>query len=71
MEETTPTPIRILRELMVIINNLPKLGKDTESFLKYVEEGILAQPPAYCPLNGLYDYYGKYKRLQKNRGIKA
>lgn len=39
------TPGRTLKELRAIINNLPKLGKDTERFLKDVEEGIRSQPP--------------------------
>jgi len=36
---------RTLKELRSIINNLPKLGKDTDSFLKDVEEGLKSQPP--------------------------
>lgn len=36
---------RTLKELRAIINNLPKLGKDTERFLKDVEEAIQSQPP--------------------------
>ncbi len=44
VEEAAPR--RTLKELQAIINNLPKLGKDTESFLKDVEEGIRSQPPA-------------------------
>ena len=39
------TPGRILKELRVIINNLPKLGKDAESFLEDVEEDFKSQPP--------------------------
>jgi prevent-host-death family protein len=35
---------RTLRELKAIIDNLPKLGKDAEKFLKDVEEGIRSQP---------------------------
>lgn len=38
-------PRRTLKELRAVINNLPKLGKDTEKFLKDVEEGIRSQPP--------------------------
>jgi len=39
------TPGRTLKELRAIINKLPKLGKDTERFLKDVEEAIQSQPP--------------------------
>ena len=42
----TAIPGRTLKELRAIITNLPKLGKDTERFLKDVEEGIRSQPPA-------------------------
>ncbi len=38
-------PGRTLKELRAIIDNLPKLGKDTDSFLKDVEEGLKSQPP--------------------------
>jgi prevent-host-death family protein len=36
---------RTLKELQTIINNLPKLGKDAESFLNDVEKGLKSQPP--------------------------
>ena len=39
------TPGRTLKDLRAIINNLPKLGKDAESFLQDVEEGFKSQPP--------------------------
>ena len=39
------TPGRTLKELRAIINNLPKLGKDAERFLKDVEEASKSQPP--------------------------
>ncbi|MCG2720840.1 MAG: type II toxin-antitoxin system Phd/YefM family antitoxin [Thermodesulfovibrionales bacterium] len=39
------TPGQTLKELRAIIDNLPKLGKDTESFLKDVEENLKSQPP--------------------------
>jgi prevent-host-death family protein len=39
------TPGRILKDLRAIINNLPKLGKDAESFLKDVEDDFKSQPP--------------------------
>jgi prevent-host-death family protein len=38
-------PGRILKDLRAIINNLPKLGKDAESFLKDVEDNFKSQPP--------------------------
>jgi len=38
------TPGRTLKELKAIVNNLPKLGKDADSFLKDVEAGIRSQP---------------------------
>lgn len=40
----TAPPGRTLKELKAIINNLPKLGKDADRFLKDVEEGIRSQP---------------------------
>lgn len=38
------TPGRTLKELKAIVNNLPKLGKDADSFLRDVEAGIRSQP---------------------------
>jgi len=36
---------RTLRELKAVLNNLPRLGKDAEGFLRDIEEGIRKQPP--------------------------
>jgi prevent-host-death family protein len=36
---------RTLKELRSIINNLPKLGKEAEMFLRDFEEEIKSQPP--------------------------
>lgn len=36
---------RTLKDLMAVINAMPKLGKDSEMFLKDVEKGIRSQPP--------------------------
>ncbi len=36
---------RTLKDLVAVINALPKLGKDSEMFLKDVENGIKSQPP--------------------------
>lgn len=38
------TPGRTLKELKAIVNSLPKLGKDADSFLRDVEEGFRSQP---------------------------
>lgn len=35
---------RTLKDLIAVINALPKLGKDSEIFLKDVEKGIKSQP---------------------------
>jgi len=36
---------RTLKDLRAVINDLPKLGKDSEVFLKDVEKGIKSQLP--------------------------
>lgn len=41
----TATAGRTLKDLRAVINALPKLGKDSEMFLKDVEKGIKSQPP--------------------------
>jgi prevent-host-death family protein len=41
----TATTGRTLKDLRTIMNALPKLGKDSEMFLKDVETGIKSQPP--------------------------
>jgi prevent-host-death family protein len=42
--ELSPAP-KTLKELKTIVSNLPRLGKDAESFLHDIEEGIRVQPP--------------------------
>lgn len=41
--ETSPAR-KTLRELKAVLSNLPRLGKDAESFLHDIEEGIRMQP---------------------------
>lgn len=62
------TPKRTMKELRAIINNLPKLGKDIEKFLKDVEEGMRSQPP--IPERRLGSDI-RYKRICRNRTKKA
>jgi len=62
------TPKRTLKELRAIINNLPKLGKDIDKFLKDVEEGMRSQPslPEQRHASDI-----RYKRNRRNRTQKA
>jgi hypothetical protein len=62
------TPGRTLKELRAIISNLPKLGKDTDRFLKDVEEGMRSQPPIPERRHGS-DI--RYKGNRRNRTQKA
>ncbi|HAM52647.1 MAG TPA: antitoxin [Nitrospiraceae bacterium] len=41
--ETSPMR-KTLRELKAVLSNLPRLGKDAESFLHDIEEGLRNQP---------------------------
>jgi hypothetical protein len=62
------TPKRTLKELRSIINNLPKLGKDIDKFLKDVEDGMRSQPHIPERQHGS-DFRYKYNR--RNRTQKA
>ena len=62
------TQRRTLKELRTIINNLPKLGKDANKFLKDVKEGMRLQPPI---LECRHGSDIRYKRNRRNRTQKA